>query len=561
MRKIFTRKNMRQKEHILLLIIFSLSIFIRILLDPDIPYHFDPGKNIVYARAALQWFPLIPQYNPYFNLGEYYEYQVLFPYTVAFLNKISGASLISITKWLVIISGAALSLTVYYLSLEIFNNKTSALISAFLISVSKIQLMGYMNYYPQIMAMTIMLISFIFLIRYIKYGKFKYLILVAIMSSLIVLASYITAFVYFIVVLLSAGIYGIMDKKSFKLILIVPLMTGALLTFFWLPMIWRHGFMDFIKKALDIILNTHGDFTNQPWTLMNYLTFSNTTVIAVIMGIIAIFFIKKVKRDFQRLLLGVWLVFAFVLMESNNFKSILWVDRYYQFFDIALLLLAGSFLTFFIDKLNSIKKVKIKYKGYFLLLLLIFPLYGAVNVDFTFGRWGYPSDISMIEYMKTLPNSNLVAAPPSIHSFWIPALSGLNVLGGDSSQMMEHTYLGDGDSNLIINSPDVNQKMEIIRKYGINYIFIPVHKPVFMVWNPLIDRKGFEAFNNSTYFEIDKVFEDSYGATVLIKVKEDLKPEYNLKKIDWDVTIAGYLISIISLLIFFFWLREKSKVY
>jgi hypothetical protein len=109
-----------KKEYLILLAIFLLAIFIRVQIDPNIPYHWDPGKNIVYARAALQWLPLVPQYNPYFNLGEYYEYQVLFPYTVAFLYKISGISLVEITKWLAIISGAALSLTVYSLSLEIF---------------------------------------------------------------------------------------------------------------------------------------------------------------------------------------------------------------------------------------------------------------------------------------------------------------------------------------------------------------------------------------------------------------------------------------------------------
>lgn len=563
-RKSFQDTNRRsasiKKEHLILLAIFLLSISIRVQIDPNIPYHYDPGKNIVYARAALQWFPLVPQYNPYFNLGEYYEYQVLFPYTVAFLYKISGASLIAITKWLVIISGAALSLTVYYLSLEIFNNKTSALVCAFLIAVSKIQLIGYMNYYPQIMAMTLMPVAFVFLIRYIKYEKFKYLFLAAIMSSLIVLASYIAAFVYFMIMLLSAGVWGIRDKKAFKILILVPMMTAALLTFFWLPMVWRHGITKFIETAMYDILNTPSAFTNQPWTLMSFLTFSSGTVIAIIMGILAIFLIKKLKWDFQKLLLAVWLVLTFILMESYRFKPILWVDRYFQFFDIALLISAGSFMALFIDKLNSIKKIEFKYKGYFLMLLLIYPFYGAINVDFTFGSWGYPSDFAMLEYMQGLPSGSLVAAPPSLHSFWVSALSGVNALGGDSSQMLEHRYLGDGDSDLIINSPDVNQKMEIIRKYGVNYIFIPVHKPVYMVWNPSLEQKGFEAFNNSAYFEVDKVFKDSYGGTVLIKVRENLKPKYNIEEIDWSATAAGYLVSIISFIVFVYIYKFKYNI-
>ena len=547
-----------KKEHLLISIIFLLAVFIRISNDPEIPFHYDPGKNIVYARAALQWFPLFPQYNPYFNLGEYYEYQVLFPYLIAFLYKISGFSLLELTKWLVVIGGAALSLTVYYLSLEITNNKKSALISAFLVAVSKIQLMAYMNYYPQIIAMTIMPLTFVFLIRYCKFGKFKYLFFAAMMSSLIVLASYIAAFVYFIIVLLSLVVYGIKEKRMLKPFLAIPLMTALLLTFFWLPMVWRHGILTFKESFIDRIYDTQVAFTNAPWTLTNYITFSNSTIIAIILGIAAIFFIKKLTWDFQKILIATWLLITFILMESYILKPILWVDRYFQFFDIALLLIAGGIMAFFIEKFNNFNKIRFNYKGYFLLLLLVFPLYGAVNADYAFGKWGYPSDISMLEYMKTLPSGSLVVAPSGIHSFWVSALSGQNVLAGDSSQMMEQTYMGDSDSDLIINSPDIGRKMEIIRKYGVNYVYISVHRSLYMVWTPLNDLKGIEAFNDTSYFEINKVYEDGYGATILIKIKEDLKPKYNIEKINWNSTAAGYLISIISFLVFVYLYKIKD---
>jgi hypothetical protein len=518
-------------------------------VDPDIPYHYDPGKNIVYARAAVQWFPLIPQYNPYYNLGEYYEYQVLFPYTAAFFHKLSGFSLVEITKWLAILGGAVLSLTVYYLSLEIFNSRISALISAFLIAVSKIQLMGYMNYYPQIMALSLMPVACIFLIRYMKYEKFKYLILASLLSSLIVLASYLTALVYFLIAFLSIGIYSIWKKKSLKPLVSLPLMTGLLLAFFWLPMVWRHGLVRVIDTALRRIYGSSAGFTNQPWNLMDLLAFSNVAFIAILSGIITLFFMRKIRWDFERLLLAVWSAVAFILIESYLFRPVLWVDRYYQFFDIALILFAGIFLSLLIDRLNSIKKITFKYKGYLLLLLLIYPLYGAVNVDFVFGRWGYPSDMQMLEYMENLSPESLVAAPPGINGFWVPALSGVRILGGESSQMIEHRYLGDGESNQIINSPDADSKMEIIRKYGVNYIYIPVHEHVNMVWNPYLEKDGIEAFNNASYFEVIKIFKDVYGYTALIKVRENLKPNFNIEKIDWAATIAGYLISILSLTI------------
>lgn len=538
-----------KKEHLILLAIFLFAIFIRVQIDANIPYHYDPGKNIVYARAVLQSFPLVPQINPYFNLGEYYEYQVLFPYTVAFLYLLLGISLVEITKWLVILVGAALCLTVYYLSLEIFNNQTAALISAFVIAVSKIQLLAYMNYYPQIMAMTLMPLAFVFFIRYIKNKNIRDLVLVALLSSLIVLASYIAAFVYFLIVCISLGIWCFRDKQMLKTLFLVPIMTGALLTFFWLPIAWRYGSLKVISEVQETILTSPASaFTNQPWTFMNYLSSSIITIIAIIMGIIAILLIKQVKWDFQKLLLGVWVMVTFLLMESYLIRPILWVDRYSQFLDIALLIIIGSLFALLIDKLNTLKRIKFPFLGYFLLLLLIFPLYGAVHIDTIYGKWGYPSDIAALDYMQGIPPGTLVVAPSSVQSFWVSAISGVNVLGGESSQMLKHRYLGDGDSDRIINSADVNEKMKLIRKYGVNYIFIPYHEPVYLMWNPDLNKTGIDAFNNPEYFEVEKFFTDQYGSTVLLKVRENLTPRYNPVKIYWDITIIGYLISVLSFL-------------
>jgi hypothetical protein len=80
-----------------------------------------------------------------------------------------------------------------------------------------------------------------------------------------------------------------------------------------------------------------------------------------------------------------------------------------------------------------------------------------------------------------------------------------------------------------------------------------------MVWNPHIDEGGVKAFDNPAYFEVDKIFEDSYGSTVLVKVREELKPNYNLEEIDWNATAAGYLISIISFLGFLQIYRSKNR--
>lgn len=280
------------------------------------------------------------------------------------------------------------------------------------------------------------------------------------------------------------------------------------------------------------------------------MTFSISTDIAIIAGIIAVYFGRKIKWDFAQLLIAVWLILTFVLMESYLIRPILWVDRYFQFFDIALLMCAGFFFTILIDTVNNVKKIGIKYKGYILMALLIFPFFSAMDVNFVFERWGYPSDMAMLDYMESLPSDSLVVAPSSLHSSWVSALSGRNVLGGESSQMLGDRYLGDYESDLIINSPNISKKMELIRKYGVNYIYISTHQSTNMVWNPHFEKNGIEAFNNDTYFETTKVINDGYGYTFLVKVREDLRPKYNIEKINWNITIVGYFISLLSFIIF-----------
>jgi hypothetical protein len=538
-----------KKEHILLFLIFILAIGIRIQADPNMPFHYDPGKNIVYARAAIQTFPLAPQTNPFFNLGEYYEYQVLFPYLVALLYKLTSISLVSITSAVAILSGAALCVTVYMLSLEIFDNKIAALLSAFLIAVSNLELLAYINYYPQILAMTFMPLACVFLIRHIKSEKFQDLFLAAFLSGLIVLASYLTAFVYFLVILISLAVWSLLERKIIWALFLLPCMTAFLTAFYWLPIVWRNGIQEFIDTAIWIIVTTTPTgFTNQAWSLPAMIEFSSGAIIALILGIVAIIFIRKFRWDFAKFLIAIWLVVSFILVASYLVKPILWVDRFFQFFDIALLVCAGIIFALVISKFNTNPKIDNKFAGYLLLVILLVPLFGAINFSsqITFGKWGYPSDHVMADYMQNLPAGSLVVAPPSIQSFWFSALSGIHVLGGESPQMINLGYQGNADSNTIINSPDINLKMELIRKYGVNYIVIPFHKAQYGTWNTPIDQNGLNAFNNSKYFDVQNILRDDYGGTMLIRVRENLTPTYNTESFNWNITITGYLISILS---------------
>jgi hypothetical protein len=537
-----------------------LAIILRIHVDPGIPFHYDPGKNIVYARSALQSFPLFPQYNPYFNLGEYYEYQVLFPYTLAALSKIPGITLVDAAKWLAIVSGAALSLTVYYVSYEMFRIQVAALISAFLVAVSKIQLLQYINYYPQILATTIIPLAFVFLIRYIRDQEFKNMIFVAILSSLIVLCSYLVALIYFVIVIVSLVIWSFFDNKAIRALVFTPLMTALLLTFFWLPIVWRHGLTGTIASAISIITSNTTIFTNEPWTLSTFLTFSYGSIIAIGAIISALIIVKRIKWDFPKMLLAVWLVTTLFLMASYLFRPILWVDRYFSFFEIAVIICVGIALYILIQTINRIK-IGPNYKGYFLLFILILPLLSGIDIDYPFRAWGYPSDFAMVEYMQeNLPPDSLVVAPPGIYGFWVSGLSGVKILGGESSQMIGHEYLGNTDSDKILNSGNAEDKMEIIRKYGVNYVYIPIHLHSPNLWDYNIDLSGFESFNNTTYFEVETGFQDHFGYTYLIRVRENLTPQYHPENINWTVTALGYIVSLASLLGFVY-LQRKQKYF
>lgn len=549
-----------KKEYLVLVGIFVLALVVRIHLDPNIPYHYDPGKNIVYARAALDSFPLVPQYNPYFNLGEYYEYQVLFPYTIAFLHLITGFSLTDLTAWLAIIAGAAICLSTYFLALEIFRNKTAALVSAFLIATSLIQLLAYVNYYPQILAMALMPIAFVYLIRSVRHQNFTCLFLVALLSSLITLASYIAGFVYFAIVFVSLGIWSFRDKKTVGVFILIPLMTAALLAFFWVPIMWRYGILNFIESALRILFTpTVSPFTNQPFTLINFLEFSTMTIIIIILGLGAFLLLRKIPWNFEQVLLSSWLVITLILMGSYLFKPLLWVDRYSQFFDIALLVLAGGIFAFLIKKLGTLRGGLFAHKQYFLLLLLLIPLFEAMTMGITFGKWGYPSDINMTRYMQILPAKSLVVTPAGVDGFWFSAAAGVHILGGESSQMIGNHYLGDKDSNIIINDPNPDRKMELIRKYGVNYVVIPYHTSQYLMWNTQLNKSGIDAFNNPSYFEVITFFKDDFGSTVLLKVKENLVSRYQKEDRNWGVTITGYLVSIVSILGFVYVMRRESN--
>lgn len=566
------QNNYDSMYKIMLITIFIVAILVRVYNDPTIPYHYDPGKNIVYSRAILDSFPLFPQYNSYFNLGEYYEYQVLFPYIIALLYKITGLSLIYLTSISIIIVGSLLPITVFLLSKEIFNNVPVALISSGLIAISKIQLFSYMNYYPQILALTILPLSFVSIIRYTRTSKRKYVIYASILSTAIILSSYLVGMVYLSILTLSLVIYSIMRKGPKYIYVLVSIMTGTatLAAFYVLPIINRYGIKTFIIGIINTI-STQKDvpFTNAPIDILIPVAFKFIFIIFLIICVSLVIylfsriskleiskqvghiFLKEIK--YEHVLLFIWTLTSLVLVESYRFRPILWVDRYLELLDIAVTIMAGYSIYFILSKIKLNKYLSPNYKlmqTLVLILIFAYPIYDIIQHRYGFGYWNTQSDLESLNWVQNnIPSDALFVTPSGITSFWISALGRVHILGGESSQMLGEKFDGNGYSDTIINSPSISEKMDIIRKFGVQYVYITIRSPINnLLWTNKYNSEGLKAFEDSRYFELVHKKEDKISGAYIFKVKEVLSPKYNNPKIDKGMTILGYGISLATLI-------------
>ncbi|MCE8427959.1 MAG: glycosyltransferase family 39 protein [Candidatus Methanoperedens sp.] len=551
-------------EKLILLLILLFAVIIRVYNDPTIPYHYDPGKNIVYSRAILETFPFFPQFNQYFNLGEYYEYQILFPYIVALMHKLTGISLVDLTAWSAIMIGSLLVITTYLLSKEIFDNITAALISSGLIALSKIQLFTYMNYYPQITGLMLLPLAFVFIIRYLKTKDKKYIVFASITSGAIILASYISALVYLPILILSLTIYSLIKKDLHIIIVLASIITGTLglISFYLLPIINRHGIEAFIKGAFDTIFTTKDiPFTNfnfQVSELLLLKTFGFMVLFALVIFILLIIYvlfkresIKFQEIKYEHILLFLWILISIVLIESYRFRPVLWVDRYIEFLDLPVMIITGYIIYFILNKFKENKYLNSRYTSILILILVFsYPSYEVIKHGYRFGYWNTPNDLDALNYIEsTIPSDALVAAPPGITSFWVSAIGGVHVLGGESSQILGEKFDGNSYSDIIINSPNIDEKLDLIRKFGVQYIYITIRPKIPLLWNNDYNLNGLRVFTDQKYFQIIYEKEGPYISSVyFIKVKEDLIPRYNYPKIDKNVTIYGYLISVITLI-------------
>ena len=566
-------ENLEKRKYECLFAIFIISLILRITNDVHIPFHYDPGKNLVFAQAAVDSFPFFPQYNSYFNLGEYYEYQVLFPYLVALIHIATGISVVTSAKWLIILIGALLPVSIYYLCIEIKSDILVALIASFLIAISRLQLIAYMNYYPQILATTVMPIAFIFLIRAMKTKRIYALVPVCIISTVIFLASYLTFFVYCTILFTSLVVYYMCKKEHFSLqaLVTIPLGAGALLSFYSFPILSRHGISNTMNTfILTIFRDYHVTFTNRPWSIGRYLEHSITTYFILVVAIGALLLLYKERQtvsgksvssylNYPSIMLISWAGISAILLMSSKIRPILWVDRYLQFLDIAIIIL-GSFLVSFV--LRHFDTVRIKGLSIWhpLIIVLLVLFISTLSTEHSFAYWGTEEDFKMLEYMQqNTPESSLIVAGGGVPSFWVSAISKRPVLGGASSQMIGERNDFNWASDTILNSPDIDHKMELIRQYGVNYIYLQVYPQKIKMWIQPLNMKGLIPFNNEMYFTIDKRMRlPDGGEVVLLKVNEATPRKTNVPYINWPLTYLSYAISILILVCMVIYYKKES---
>jgi hypothetical protein len=116
--------------------------------------------------------------------------------------------------------------------------------------------------------------------------------------------------------------------------------------------------------------------------------------------------------------------------------------------------------------------------------------------------------------------------------------------------MLGEKFDGNSYSDAIINSPNITEKMNLIRKFGVQYIYVTARSSSrFLLWKNEYNIEGLKAFDNPTYFDFVYKKEDSISGVYIIKVKENLSPKYSIPKIDRSMTILGYGISLVALII------------
>jgi hypothetical protein len=422
------------------------------------------------------------------------------------------------------------------------------------------------------LALTILPLSFVAIIRYTRTSNKKYIIYASILSAAIILSSYLVGMVYISILTLSLVIYSTMKKELKYIYVLISIIAGTvtLTAFYVLPIINRYGIKTFVIGIINTIF-TQKDvpFTNAPIDILIPVAFKFIFIIILIICVSLVIYllgrgskletsklvnnvyVKEIK--YEHILLFIWALMSLVLVESYRFRPILWVDRYIELLDIVITIIAGYSIYFILDKMKSNKYLSPNYKLIqilVLMLIFIYPTYDIIQHQYGFGYWNTPSDLESLNWVQNnIPSDVLFATPSGITSFWISALGGVHVLGGESSQMLGGKFDGNGYSDTIINSPNVTEKMDLIRKFGVQFVYITVRQPInSLLWKNEYNIDGLKVFEDSRYFELVHKKEDKISGAYVFKVKEFLSPKYNIPKIDMGVTILGYGISLVALI-------------
>jgi len=537
----------------LLVTAFLAALTVRLLIDPHMPYHYDVGKNMVYSLAAADAFPLLPQWNPYFNLGEYYEYQVGFPYLVGALHAVTGVSVVTLGQVVILLAGSALTFTMYLLVQELTGRRDAAVIAAFMVAASGMQVYTYINYYPQILATAIFPLALLYLVRYYRDGDITHLLLSGVVCAAVTLTSYIAGMVLVLLIVLAVVVQGLRERsaRSWLPLPVTLAMVALVGAPHWLPILGRYG-MDMIQTYLVSSMLGHSfEFfhTYGADLTVEFAFLVSTAVIAII--VLAFFIIqtfhrppgKETKRNgnklgFPSILTACMVVLPLLLFASIWVHPLLFPGRYLPFMDLGIIVVAATVMALGVEKASR----RWGRKTFSLLLLLgllfIFPFatgWHFASVDIPLNLQSYP------EVEELVPEGALVAAPGGVQSAWLSAETGVLMLGGESAKLMGAHFQGWAASDTIMDNTTVEGKMDVIRQYGVNYVYVPLnyYYPGRLVHS--FTMEALEPFDNETCFEVAYFAEDPVdGYVFLFRVREDLTPQYHQPEYDVPLTAASY---------------------
>ncbi|MEM2704485.1 MAG: hypothetical protein QXR45_15160 [Candidatus Bathyarchaeia archaeon] len=343
--------NTSKKSFIIHLLVFSFLFLAAFCIvwsffsSRALPWWVDGGLWLKYANGILGVDWPMWQESPL-------NYPPLFPSLLTFMIITTSNPVFSV-KLLAAVVFALRSSIAYISSWMIFKSKMAALASSiiFLVLPLHVEILGWGGY-PNLLALSLMMLAFASLISWIRDGSIKNMILVVILSALIALGHNLSFLVYFtaLIILLFASLCLKVFKSFYKIFIISIVSVGIyalyLLAFLWPPSYVLNNEAAFFHLRLNLSTGLlTWMFKNSGFLIILYILMSFTIIMSV--------FIKN--KLIEVAVLSAWLVSPLFLINLHEFGVALDYYRIFYFFADPFVLLASGSGAFIFGPLPNVK--------------------------------------------------------------------------------------------------------------------------------------------------------------------------------------------------------------